>query len=246
MYQIMYNRSRRMRNGFIQSKTPRMRFRLPSSGTAEVSPATQSYTHAGGARRPLPLTDVSTLTTTAITPDAADHLVAGDTWHFQGVSKQLAAQQLRSGMLVECAIQCLETDLLDNLFLQVWVGVYDRSGTTLLATLLAKTLDALELIATIQSRYFSATTTATYNCLGGERLVVELSVSGTPTATSGIQGHNASMRFGGSGAGGDVPKTDADVSATTNPWFEIDKVIFQGPAMPVFQKHTPVVYQRGR
>jgi hypothetical protein len=200
-----------------------MRWRLPSSGSPDVSPPTQSYTHAGGVARPLPAAsagDSSALTTTAITPDGADHLALGDTYHFQGVSKSLAAQTIPSGMQLKLALQCLEANAGNNLFLQLWVGIYDRAGSSLLATLLAKTVDATELNTTIQNRFLNPTTTAGYTCTGGERLVIELSVRGTPSAAGGTQGHNASLRFGSNGAGGDLPENDTEAGATFNPWFE--------------------------
>jgi hypothetical protein len=206
------------------------RFRLPSAGTPEVSPATQSYTHTGGVARPLVTSDTSTLTTTAITPDAVDHLVAGDTYFFQGVSQRLAGQVIASGVAIKLAIQCLEAHTNNNLFLQLWIGIYNPAGTSLLATLLAKTIDGTELATTITNRFMNPTTTAGYTCSGGERLVVEISVSGTPTAASGIQGHNASLRFGGSGAGGDNGENDTDTGATLNPWIEFNPgVLFEVP-----------------
>jgi hypothetical protein len=205
------------------------RFRLPASGSPEVSPATQSYTHTGGVARPLLLTDTSTLTSTAITPDAVDHLVAGDTYHFQGVSQRLAGQVIASGVAVKLAIQCLEAHTNNQLFLQLWVGIVSPTGTAL-QTLLAKTLDGLELATTITNRFMNPTTTAGYTCSGGERLVVEISVQGTPTATSGVQGHNASLRFGGSGAGGDNGENDTDTGATLNPWIEFNPgLLFEVP-----------------
>jgi hypothetical protein len=208
---------------------PATRFRLPSAGTPEVSPATQSYTHTGGTARPLLTTDTSTLTTTALAPDAADHIAAGDTYFFQGVSPRLAGQVIGSGATVKLAIQCLEANAGNNLFIQLWIGIVSPTGTAL-QTLLAKTADNTELNTTIQSRFMSPTTTAGYTCSGGERLVVEISVVGTPVATSGTQGHNASLRFGGSGAGGDNGENDTDTGATLNPWIEFNPgVLFEVP-----------------
>jgi hypothetical protein len=203
------------------------RFRLPATGTAAVSPALQTYTHTGTTRRPLPTTDATALATTAVTPDAADHLVAGDTFHRQFVSDGVVAQTIPSGITVKCAVQCLEAHTNNNLVLQLWVGLYDAAGTTLLATLLAKTADTLELATTIQNRFLSATTTAGYTCTGGERLVVEFSVTGTPgPAAGGVQGHNASLRWGAAGAGGDLPENDTEAGTTFNPWFEIAADLF--------------------
>jgi hypothetical protein len=213
--------------------TPATRFRLPASGTPEVSPTAQSYTHTGGVARPLVTTDASALATTAVTPDAADHIAAGDTYHFQGVSPMLAGQVISSGAVAKLAIQCLEAHTNNNLFVQLWIGIYNQAGTSLLATLLAKTLDGTELATSITNRFMNPSTTAGYTCTGGERLVVEISVSGTPVATSGTQGHNASLRFGSNGGGGDGGANDTDTGATLNPWFELNPgvLFFKGPTL---------------
>lgn len=205
------------------------RFRLPSAGSPPVNPAFQSYSHANGVRRNLPLVDSSALSTNAQTPDGADHLVAGDTSHFQGTSEPLGAQTITNGQTVKLAIQCLEAHAGNNLFLQLFIAIFSNDGGTNLQTLLAKTLDGLELSTSIQNRFMNPTLTAGYTTTGGERLVVEISVSGTPTGAGGVQGHNASLRWGAAGAGGDNGENDTDTGTTLNPWFEMnDTLVFEG------------------
>jgi len=211
------------------------RFRLPSGGTADVTPPLfGSYTHSGSQRlAPMPtaaMGDSTALTTTAITPDNADHIVAGDTLHWVGVSEPLSPQTIASQVL-KGAIQCLEAHTNNNLFIQLLVVVVSNDGQTLLGTLLAETIDNTELATTIQNRFFSFTTAAYTITAGqdGARIVVEISVQGTPVATSQTQGHNASLRFGSSGAGGDLPEDDTSTGTTLNPWIEFANVLTFAP-----------------
>jgi hypothetical protein len=199
------------------------RFRLPSSGAAAVSPAFQSYTHTNSVRRPLPESDSSALATTAYTPDAADHGTAGDAHHAQFVSAAMTSgDSVGSGATVKLAIQGLEAHANNNLAVQLWVGVYNNAGSSLLATLVSKTVDGTELAGSLTNRFLSTTTSAGYSFTGTERIVVEVSVQGTPGGGGGTQGHNASLRWGADGVGGDLGENDSDTGTTLNPWFEID------------------------
>lgn len=199
------------------------RFRLPSSGAAAVSPATQSYTHSGTTRRPLPESDSSALGTTAVTPDGADHGVAGDTFHAQFVSAAIPnGESIASGAEVKLAIQGLEAHANNNLFVQLWVGVYSNDGSTLVQTLVNKAVDGTELATALTNRFLSTTTSAAHTFASNQRLVVEISVQGSPGGGGGVQGHNASLRWGANGAGGDLGENDSDTGTTLNPWFEVD------------------------
>lgn len=213
------------------------RFRLPSSGSPPVSPAFQSYSHASGVRRNLPTSDASALSTVAQTPDAADHLVAGDTSHFQGTSDPLAAQTITNGQTVKLAVQCLMAHANNALKVQLFIAVFSNDGSTNLQTLLAKTLDGTNMATTITNRFMNPTLTSGYVCTGGERLVIEISCQGTPTAAGGVQGHNASFRWGAAGAGGDLGENDTDTGATLNPWFEMaDTLTFQATGQPAAKR----------
>jgi hypothetical protein len=197
------------------------RFRLTADATAPaVSPAMQSYSHTQTTRRQLTTTDASTLATAAYTPDAADHLVAGDAHHVQFVSAPMnSGLVFTSGDTLKFAVQCLEAHAGNNVPLQCFVSVVSEDGNTVRATLRSKVSEGTELATSLTNRFLSTTLSAGYTTVAGDRLVVEFSVVGTPTGAGGVQGHNASLRFGGSGAS-DLPENDTSTSTTENPWIE--------------------------
>lgn len=201
------------------------RFRLTSDTTAPaVSPATQSYSHAGPTplRRQLLTADSSSLGNVAYTPDAADHLVAGDALQAQFVSAPMAAGiQFTSGAAIAFAVQCIEDNAGNNVAVQFFASVVSRDGSTVRRTLRSKVSEGTELATSLTNRHLSTTQDgATYTTVAGDRLVVEFSVTGTPTASGGTQGHNATFRWGGGGAGGDLGANDTDTGTTLNPWVE--------------------------
>jgi hypothetical protein len=211
------------------------RFRLPSAGSAGASPGFQSYSHAGsGTRFPMPSSgkgDSSALSTVAQAPDAADHTTAGDTFHVQFVSDPLVAGiAFVTADSVKYAMQSLEANAGNNLFVQLFVGVLSASGSPSINILLQKSADGTELGTSIINRTSSHNLTGAYTTVSGDRLFVEFSVTGTPVAASGTQGHNASLRWGSDGAGGDLPEDDTSTGATLNPWIEFSRTItFTGP-----------------
>lgn len=199
-----------------------LRYRLPASGAAAVSPAFQTYSHNQSTRRILPTSDSTALANQAYTPDAADHLVAGDAMHVQFVSDQLIAGIVfASGETVKLCVQGLEAHASNNLFTQIWVGVYSSDGSTLQATLRSKVADGTELGTSLNSRILSSTLSGGYTTAANDRLVVEVSLTGTPSGSGGVQGHNGTIRFGANGAGGDLAENDSQTGTTLNPWFEI-------------------------
>lgn len=201
------------------------RFRLPNDTTAPaVSPALQSYSHNAPTtvRRKLVLSGGGSLTTTAYTPDAADHLVAGDALWCQFVSDPMAAGiAFLNGQAIKYAVMGLEANAGNNLNTQIFVSIVSQDGGTVRRTLLGKTANTSELATTLRNNSASATQTgADYTTVAGDRLVVELSVVGTPIAAGGTQGHNSSMRFGQQGIDGDLPENDTDTVSTKAPWVE--------------------------
>lgn len=199
------------------------RFRLTADNTAPaVSPTAQSYTHDQGTRRKLLLSDASTLATEAYNPDAADHLVAGDALHFQFVSNPLdAGAVFTSGDTLKFCIQGTETTATNNIGVGLFASVVDSAGTTVQATLRSKTAAlTIELPGTLNSRFGTTTLSDSYTLAANDRIVVEFYVIGTPTAGGGINGHNASLRWGSSGAGGDLLENDTQTGTTLNPWIE--------------------------
>lgn len=209
------------------------RFRLTSDATAPaVSPTLQSYTHTQTTRRKLLTVDSSALTTSAYTPDAADDHVQGDAHHVQFVSELMnAGLVFTSGDTLKYAIQCSEPNAANNMRLQVFVSVVDSAGTTVQATLRSKTLDTNEFVSSPTNRFNSTTLSAGYTTVADDRLVVEFSGEGTPTASGGVNGHNASLRWGSDGAGGDLPENDTEAGTTLNPWIEfLTTITFVGAA----------------
>ena len=207
------------------------RFRLTNTATNPATvPALQSYTHNAPADpvRKLVLTDASALTTVAYTPDGADHLVAGDALHCQFVSDPIdAGVTFTNGDVIKFAVQALEAGAANNQAIQLWVGVYDSAGTTLRRALRTKVSEGTELATTLTNRFLSTTQDgASYTTVANDVLAVEFSVVGTPTASGGTQGHNASLRWGGDGAGGDLAENDTETGTTFNPWIEFVPAIF--------------------
>ena len=199
------------------------RYRLPASGAAAVSPAIQSYTHTQSTRRPLPTSDATALATQAYTPDAADDPDPGDAHHVQLVSAALTTGTVFDvGNAIKLAIQGLEAHAANNLNVQLWAGVYSNDGATLRQTLLGKTEQASELGTALAGRFLSTTVANAYTTIAGDRLVIEVSVEGDPGGGGGVQGHNASLRWGSDGAGGDLAESDGETGTTLNPWFEIE------------------------
>ena len=201
------------------------RFKLTNDGTAPgASPTLQSYTHSTPTtiRRQLKPSDTSTLTTTAYAPDGSDDLNAGDALWCQFVSEGMAAGiTFANGQTIKMAMQCLEANQNNNAFLQLFVSVVSNDGATVRRTLRTKVLDGTEMNTTIQNRFLSTTQDgADYTTVEGDRLCVELSLQGDAVASGGVQGHNGSMRFGGSGSSGDLPENDTEAGATFNPWIE--------------------------
>jgi len=165
------------------------------------------------------------LATVAYTPDAADHLVDGDALHVQFVSPPLAAQTI-SAQTVTLVVQALEPDANNNLFVTWKLFIWTAAGAVG-STVLAIKRDATEVVLASTNRTDSATTTSV-TIGNGDRLVLEIGLGGTPTATGGVQGHNGSMRFGESGAT-DATANDTGTATTENPWLEFANVITLQP-----------------
>lgn len=163
--------------------------------------------------------DTSALTTTAYAPDGADHLVDGAALFRQYVSDPLAAQTLSGSVTAQ--VQALEAHANNNLFLTLKILVCAFDGSATHATLLAITrATSLEIAATITNRTFPSTALTPYDCVGGDRLVIELGAAGLPTAATGVQGHNFSLRMGGAATSGDLPVDETQTGATYRPWVE--------------------------
>ncbi len=209
------------------------RLYLPESLAAPVTPVapTADWGHINSLQRALLITpDGSALTTTAYTPDAADHLTNTTAHHRQYVSDPLEAQTLSGNFTAQ--IQALEAHANNQLFLTIKILLCDQTGATTRATVLAITrATSLEFGTTIANRTFPSTALTSTVVTPGDRLVVEIGVGGNvTTAASQVQGHNGSLRFGCSAAGGDLPVDETATGTTLRPWIEFaNNLIWHAP-----------------
>ena len=205
------------------------RLYFPETEAAAVSPTISAtdWEHINTLRRRLLTSpDSSTLTTTAYTPDAADHLVNGDAHHRQYVSDPLPAQNISGS--VKAQFQCLEANAANNLFLTLKIFVVSEDGATIKETLLAITRDSTnELATSLTNRNFPSTALTAADIEEGDRIVVEVGLGGTPTAAGGTQGHNGSLRWGCNASGGDLAENDTETGTTFRPWIEFTDNINQ-------------------
>jgi hypothetical protein len=197
------------------------RFKLESTGTPAVSPSLQQiWTHLPATlpRMPMKVTpDASAFTTLSYAPDGADHLVAGSAFTAQFISEPLDGAQTIGVQTVTLTVMGLEANLGNNLTWRWTLYVVSNDGSTLRGTLVAARSDATELSNSQTNRTDSATSTSV-SALSGDRIVLELGVSGTPTGAGNVQGHNASIRLGT--AGTDLPADDS-TTADGNSWVEL-------------------------
>src|SRR6188472_1778288 len=107
------------------------RFRLTADTTApSVSPALQSYSHTQTTRRRLlTAADSSALATQAYTPDAADHIAAGDAHHVQFVSDPMSAGiAFNNAQAISFSVQGLEDHANNNLAVQFFAAIVSQDG----------------------------------------------------------------------------------------------------------------------
>jgi hypothetical protein len=205
------------------------RFYFPLDQAAPVTPPSPAaeWEHNNGVTRALLVTpDGSTLTTTAYTPDGADDLTNRDSMHRQYVSDPLGPQTITGN--VSGQFQCLEAHANNNLF----ILLINTTGDTTRATLLAITrATSLELATSLTNRTFPSTALTSTVVTPGDRLVIEVGLGGNiTTAAGGVQGHNGSIRWGCSAAGGDLAANETETGTTFRPWLEFtNTVLFHAP-----------------
>jgi hypothetical protein len=195
------------------------RFYLPSTtGAPGVSPTISAeWEHQNTARRQTSTAKAgSAFASTAYSPDGADHLANADAHIVQFISAPLAAQSIAAQTL-QITLLCSEAHASNNLFLTWKVYLCDSAGTPGV-TLLAIRRDATETSTSLTNRTDSAVSTdVTAN--DGDRVVIELGLGGTPTASGGVQGHNGTLRFGDPVGGADLVANDS-ATADAAPWLE--------------------------
>jgi len=169
----------------------------------------------------LPGRYTSTLANIAVAPDVADHLVSTDVGVRQFVSPpMIGGITFSNGGAFKYAVQAFEDHANNNLQVQFWAGIVSYDGTSAIATLRSKQAEGNEINTALRNVAQSSTMSAGHTSVQGQRLVVEFSLVGLPTATGGVQGHNGSIRFGSSGGSGDLPENDTETGTGFNPWVE--------------------------
>ncbi len=195
------------------------RLYLPSGGAAPVSPtisATDWNAHINVQRAPLNFVNGgSAMQTLTFTPDASDHLTAGSTHLVQFVSDALPPQVI-AAQTIKLQCRASEAHANNNLFLAWKLYAVALDGASVLGTLVALRSDNTEAATALTNRGDSATSTA-FSATVPFRLVLEVGFTGTPTATSGVQGHNGALSFGENGT--DLPEDDAATGALS-PWLQ--------------------------
>lgn len=202
------------------------RFYLSETEAAAVAPTISAeWDHQNVVRRRLlRVADSSTLTTTAYAPDGADHLVAGEAHHRQYISDSIPAQSI-SGT-VRLQIQGFEAHLNNNQVVALKIFICSADGATIKETLCALTAGATEFDSTSVIKNRTVTASLTEATLeADDRIVIEIGTAGTPAASSGIQGHNASLRWGCNASSGDLGQDETQTGTTFRPWLEFSQTI---------------------
>lgn len=201
------------------------RFFFPETEAAAVSPAIQgTYLHTNTVRRRLRSTvDASTLTSTAYTPDSADHAVAGASHVRQYVSDSLNAQTISGTWKAQ--IQGFEPNANCNQTINVMIFVCDSAGTTIKETLFAQAAVGTELVATTLTNRTLTGSITSANIEANDRIVVQIGTSGTPAGGGGVQGHNSTLRWGCNASSGDLPEDETQTGTTYRAWIEFSATL---------------------
>jgi len=199
-----------------------VRYYLPSTGAAAVSPAFDSgwedSSTVSPARYPTDTVKSGAAMASVTAADTPTGSTNADMLFGQWVSNVLPAQTVAAQTIV-CVVRCREAFPNNNLFLAVGVRAVSENGSSVLATLLAVTRDNTEATTsgTLQSRSLSASISDTV-ISQNFRLVIEIGLGGTNIAISG--NHDGSVRIGDAAAN-DLDNSDAD-TGDDNPWIEIN------------------------
>ena len=217
------------------------RFRFPSSGTSPLpSLAFQGgFTQTGSASR----IQLEYSTTRGNTGNNTSSIGGGTD---QALETLLRAQwtslpfvgQTISAQTVNAQFQCNEADLLNNLFLYIWMGVVNSTGTTLRGTLVSLTADDTELALTTSTNRSFSTTCSSVVMQDGDRIVIEVGHGGTNSAGGT---HTGAVKIGVNSAGADLAVNDTDTTAANvDPWLELvtdTLVLFQPPTHRFFERN---------
>jgi hypothetical protein len=128
-----------------------------------------------------------------------------------------AGQSITGGQTLKAQLLVSETDAANNLFLVVAVRIFAADGVTVQKQMAGiNSLDDTEAAITLKNRRWQKTSASgDYTTVAGDRVVLEIGMSGLPGAGGS---HSSSIRFGDS-ASSDLPVDDSTTSDDA-PWFE--------------------------
>jgi hypothetical protein len=204
------------------------RFYFPETEAAAVSPAIQgTYAHTNTLRRRLLQTaDASALTSTAYTPDGADHGVAGAAHVRQYVSDQISARTVDGTWKLQ--VQAFEPNANCNQSINVLIFVCSSDGSTIKETLFAQAVAGNELGTALRNLTASGAI-STADLEDNDRIVIQIGTSGTPGGGGGVQGHNSTFRWGCDASSGDLAEDETETGTTFRGWVEFSTNLFTTP-----------------
>lgn len=174
---------------------------LPSSGAAPVSPTPDGtdWAHQAGTFRALNFVNAGTaLATTTYTPDAVDDTNAKNALFVCFVSMVLPPQAIPNAF-ISMGILAAEAVATNNLFVAWKIYGCSVDGSSNLGNIVAIQRDGTEVGTTLDGRTDAAAANLQPVFTEPWRLVVEVGLGGTPSASGSTDGHNGTMRFGEAG-----------------------------------------------
>lgn len=186
--------------------------------------ASADWEHINTVRRPCDDAKANTAeASTAYSPDAADHLVNGDSHFVQFISLRKLKAQTISAQTVKLQVQGSETNAGNNCFvtMKIWCAAVDDLAN--LGTIVNMARDGTELTTSRTNRAHSVTSSSV-TTTEDSWLVIEIGIGGTPTGAGGVQGHNGTLWFRDDSAT-DLPEDDTDTTTTKNPWVEFTNTL---------------------
>jgi hypothetical protein len=200
------------------------RFRLPSSGTAPISPAFDASWEATGTPTRFPLivdnSEHSAVASTAVATILNVPAGAVDVAIAQFVSAPLSGNQTIAGA-IKGQIRALESNAAGDLDPQCVIRVLSNDGTTVRGTLIPSDTSALghefnnAALRNVKYPKGGSTTPTSVAALDGDRIVIEVGYRKHENATTSRTG---TLSFGDN-AGTDLAEDETTTTAN-DPWFE--------------------------
>jgi hypothetical protein len=153
-------------------------------------------------------------------------------------------QTVTGGQNLQLQALCSQVALTNNMFLSFGIRIIAADGSTVQKTVLDVFRDTVnEAATTLTNRSVTTTSAATnYTTVLGDRLVIEVGMSGDPDTGSD---HDSAIRFGDAAAS-DLPTDDASTD-DFNPWVELtDTLAFASTPLAIFSMDKDAVAGRLR